>query len=67
MALNYFLSLGAHFDIVINIDEFNEVALPPGETFGEKRIPVLPSSVASTSKKSHGLRAAVSTRVYKVL
>lgn len=28
MALNYFLVLGAKFDVVINIDGFNEVALP---------------------------------------
>ena len=28
MALNYFLSLNAHYDIVINLDGFNEVALP---------------------------------------
>lgn len=28
MALNYLLTLGAHFDVVINLDGFNEVALP---------------------------------------
>lgn len=27
IALNYFLTLGAHFDMIINIDGFNEVAL----------------------------------------
>lgn len=27
-ALNWFLSLGAHFDLLINVDGFNEVALP---------------------------------------
>ncbi len=31
MALNYLLSLGAHFDIIVNIDGFNEVALPKSE------------------------------------
>ncbi len=31
MALNWFLSLGAQFDLVINLDGFNEVALPPVE------------------------------------
>lgn len=31
MALNYFLALGAEFDILINIDGFNEVALSPVE------------------------------------
>jgi hypothetical protein len=29
MALNYFLSLGAQFDVVINLDGFNDVALAP--------------------------------------
>ena len=29
MALNYLLALGGHFDIVINFDGFNEVALSP--------------------------------------
>ncbi|MCH9651430.1 MAG: hypothetical protein K0U98_24605 [Deltaproteobacteria bacterium] len=28
MALNYFVALGGHFDVVINLDGFNEVALP---------------------------------------
>ncbi len=28
MALNYLLFLGAHFDVVINLDGFNEIALP---------------------------------------
>lgn len=27
MAMNYFLSLGAHFDIVINLDGFNDIVL----------------------------------------
>ena len=34
LALTYFLSLGARFDIVINIDGFNEVALAPAENAG---------------------------------
>ena len=29
--LNYFLALGAEFDVVVNIDGFNEVALHPSE------------------------------------
>lgn len=29
--LNYFLALGARIDVVINLDGFNEVALPPAE------------------------------------
>ena len=31
MLLSYLLSQGAHFDVLINIDGFNEVALPPSE------------------------------------
>ena len=42
MALNYFLSLGAHFDIVINVDGFNEVALPAIETYGKGIYPFFP-------------------------
>ncbi len=35
LALSYLLGLGGHFDIVINIDGFNEVALPPVENVPE--------------------------------
>jgi hypothetical protein len=31
MVLGYLLSLGAEFDLILNIDGFNEVALPPAE------------------------------------
>jgi hypothetical protein len=31
MTLSYLLSLGIHLDVVVNIDGFNEVALPPTE------------------------------------
>lgn len=31
MALNYFLMLGVQLDLVINIDGFNELVLPPSE------------------------------------
>ena len=31
LALEYFLSLGASFDVVINLDGFNEIALPYSE------------------------------------
>lgn len=30
MTLNYLLALGGHFDIVVNLDGFNEIALAPG-------------------------------------
>jgi len=33
MSLAYLLSHGAHIDVVVNIDGFNEVALPPAENF----------------------------------
>lgn len=28
LAINYFLTLGAHYDVVINLDGFNEITLP---------------------------------------
>ncbi len=31
LALQYFLSLGASFDAVVNLDGFNDIALPPAE------------------------------------
>ena len=34
LALTYFLSLGAHFDVVITLDGFNEVTLAPAENAG---------------------------------
>jgi hypothetical protein len=42
LALTYFLSLGAEFDIVINIDGFNEVALPPVENIPKNVSPLYP-------------------------
>ncbi|MDP3478364.1 MAG: hypothetical protein Q8R88_01240 [Desulfoprunum sp.] len=36
LALSYFLSLGAHFDLILNIDGFNEVALPESENISKK-------------------------------
>lgn len=42
MTLNYFLALGAHFDVVINIDGFNEVALPPYENLPKGTSPIFP-------------------------
>lgn len=42
MALNYFLALGAHFDIVLNIDGFNEVALPQAELVPKGIFPFFP-------------------------
>jgi len=44
MALTYFLSLGADFDIVINLDGFNEVALPPNQNIPRGVSPSYPRS-----------------------
>lgn len=41
-ALSYLLALGAQIDIVINIDGFNEVTLPPAENTPKKVFPVYP-------------------------
>jgi hypothetical protein len=42
MALNYLLMLGAHFDVVINLDGFNEIALPPVENQPKGVFPFFP-------------------------
>jgi hypothetical protein len=42
MALNYFLSLGAEFDVVINIDGFNEMVLPPVDNVSHQVFPFFP-------------------------
>jgi hypothetical protein len=42
MVLNYLLALGAEFDIVINVDGFTEVALPPSENIPNNVNPFFP-------------------------
>ncbi len=42
MALNYFLSLGAQYDIVINLDGFNEIVLPFSDNLPFKVYPSYP-------------------------
>jgi hypothetical protein len=42
MALAFFLSLGAEFDVVINLDGFNDIVLPVAENFVEGVAPVYP-------------------------
>jgi hypothetical protein len=44
MALNYMLALGGEFDIVINIDGFNEVVLPRTENVEQKVFAAFPRS-----------------------
>ena len=42
MTLNYLLSLGAQFDILINIDGFNEVGISTAENVPKKIVPYFP-------------------------
>lgn len=42
IALAYLLSLGAHFDVLINLDGFNEVVLPPTENMPKGVFPFFP-------------------------
>jgi hypothetical protein len=44
MALNYALALGAEFDVLLNIDGFNEVALYPPENWAAGIHPLYPRS-----------------------
>jgi hypothetical protein len=44
MLLSYLLAQGAHFDILVNIDGFNEVAFPPVEHLPANVNPVYPRS-----------------------
>lgn len=43
LALNYILALGGSFDIVINLDGFNEVALPVARNIPDGTFPFFPS------------------------
>lgn len=47
MALNYLLALGGHFDVVLNIDGFNEVALAPAHNVEQSVFPFFPRSYPS--------------------
>jgi hypothetical protein len=42
MILNYLLALGGEFDLVVNVDGFNEVALPPAENIPHQVNPFYP-------------------------
>ena len=42
LSLTYLLSLGAHFDIIVTLDGFNEVALPPVENIPKGVSPFYP-------------------------
>jgi hypothetical protein len=47
MSLAWVLSLGAHFDAVINVDGFNEVALAPLENVPKRVFPFYPARVVA--------------------
>jgi hypothetical protein len=42
LALSYLLSMGAHFDVIINLDGFNEVVLPVTENLQKRVFPFYP-------------------------
>jgi len=42
MALSYLLALGGHFDVLINLDGFNEIALAPGWLIPKEVFPFFP-------------------------
>ncbi len=44
MKFNYYLSLGAEFDVIINIDGFNEIAIPGTENLPKGVHPLYPRS-----------------------
>ncbi|PIQ76355.1 hypothetical protein COU78_05620 [Candidatus Peregrinibacteria bacterium CG10_big_fil_rev_8_21_14_0_10_49_24] len=44
LAINYLLSIGAHFDMIINLDGFNEVAMPFPENYVQNISPYYPRS-----------------------
>ena len=52
LALNYFLSLGAQYDIVINLDGFNEIVLPFSDNLPSHVFPSYPRHWNIYSRKS---------------
>ena len=52
IAINYLLSLNAHFDMVINLDGFNEVVLPYSDNMQAKIHPSFPRNWNIISRKS---------------
>lgn len=52
MSLSWFLALGAHFDVVINLDGFNEVVLPYTDNVPEGVHPAFPRSWQLYARKS---------------
>lgn len=52
ISLNYFLALGAHYDVVINLDGFNEVVLPYSDNLPFGIFPSYPRHWNIYSRKS---------------
>jgi hypothetical protein len=59
MALNYFLALGFRYDIVVNCDGFNEVALPFANNVPFNINPFYPRAWGIYAAKSMNIQAAV--------
>jgi hypothetical protein len=60
MALNYFLALGAEFDMVVNVDGFNEIVLPYSDNLPFGIFPAYPRHWNVFSRKK------INTRVQAV-
>ncbi|MBK8338966.1 MAG: hypothetical protein IPK99_02650 [Flavobacteriales bacterium] len=45
LALNYFLAQGAHYDVIITLDGFNDIVLPFCDNLGVRRVPLLPQAL----------------------
>jgi hypothetical protein len=65
LTLSYLLALGAHFDLVLAIDGFNEVALPASENVPLGVFPAYPRSwLALVGEYDEELRRAVGELAY---
>lgn len=56
LALNYYLSMGQHFDMIVNIDGFNEVALAPVFNVPKGVNPFFPSNWQYVARKLPDMR-----------
>lgn len=72
MTLNYLISLGGEFDLVINVDGFNEAALPEPENFAQNVFPVYPRGwfsrigITSTPAVRYAMEIGLLTRKMQV-
>jgi len=68
LALEYMLAQGAEYDIVLNIDGFNEITLPGADNYWQKVAPIFPRSwnwYAQTLLNSKTVYAIVPLYVYQ--